>query len=161
MDKGQSSRPDTCKGHNIDSLYAYFERWLLSIEELNRERFAALEKQTSLIFTSNKEAVGKAEDAQKAYNAQHNDLTRKMEVQATAFVGQQQFGDAMKQIDQRIADIKSALDTINASGGARREAIQEHRATTQFTVAQAIQIVLGVLGYVVAIGAILWKSGTK
>lgn len=157
MDKGhqgQTSRPDTtCRGHSIDSLYAYFERWLLSIEELNRERFAA-----------NKEAVAKAEEAQKAYNAAHNDLTRKMESQAAQFVNRERLEDIVKGFDAQVESLKASIIQLQAgavAGGARREVVQEHRQTTQFTVAQAIQIVLGILGYVVAIGALLWKSGTK
>ncbi len=158
MDKGLSGRPDSCKGHNIDSLYAYFERWLLSVEELNRERFSALEKQTALIFTSNKEAVGKAEDAQKAYNMQHNDLTRKMEVQAAQFVGRERFDDTVKQFDLRIADIKAVLDGINAAGGARREVVQEQRRTTQWTISQAIAVAFGLSGFAVAVFEFLRQS---
>ncbi len=147
----QTSRPTGCKTHwSPDALYAYFERWLLSIEELNRERFAA-----------NREAVSKAEDAQKAYNAQHNDLTRKMESQAAQFVNREKLDDMVKGFDAQLEAIKKAVALLEAgllAGGVRRETVRENRQTVQWTVGQFIAVALGLLGFAVAVFEMLRHS---
>ncbi len=150
MDKGQTSRPDTCRGHSIDSLYAYFERWLLSIEELNRERFAA-----------NKEAVAKAEEAQKTYNAQHNDLTRKMEAQAAQFVNRERLDDMVKQFDAQVESLKASIVQLQAgavAGGARREVVQEQRQQTQWSIGTTVAVVAVLVAVItpIAVALIEW-----
>lgn len=90
-----------------DEQTSYFERWIKSFEALMderdrryAERFEAMEKLTAAAFTSNERAIGKAEEAQRAYNTSHNDLTRKMEAQAREFVHRELFESKLEALER-------------------------------------------------------------
>src|SRR6185436_4362323 len=159
MEKGHSIRPDDCKTRwNVDSLHAHFERWLLNLEkhydarlseikEATATALSAVEKQTNAAFSANKESVLKTEEGQKAYNAQHNDLTRKMESQANQFIGREKLDDVTKQFDAKLATIKEEIARLQegiSAVGVRRETQQEHRQTAQWGLGQVIATI-GVL----------------
>jgi len=169
MEKGHSIRPDDCKTRwNVDSLHAHFERWLLNLEKHYDARLAemkeatatalvAVEKQTNAAFAANKESVTKTEQGQLAYNAQHNDLTRKMEAQANQFIGREKLDDVTKQFDAKLATIKEEIARLQegiAAVGVRRESQQEHRQQANWTVSQVISVIFGLLG-VLAFGLAL------
>ena len=159
MEKGTSIRPDDCKGRwNVDSLHAHFERWLLNLEKHYDARLAemkeatatalvAVEKQTNAAFAANKESVTKTEEGQKAYNAQHNDLTRKMEAQAARFVDRERLEEYEKRFDGKLETLKADIGRLqegSAAGTGRRETQQEHRQTAQWGLGQVIATI-GVL----------------
>jgi hypothetical protein len=155
MDQRESSRPADCGGFTIASQHAYFERWLLLLEKRYDEKFeamsqatatalSAVEKQTSAAFAANRESVIKSEDAQKAYNFQHNDLTRRMEVQAEKFVTRERLDDASKTFDAKLEILKKDVDALlkgSAANVGRRELVQERRQIAQFGIGQLIAIV--------------------
>jgi len=161
MEKGHSIRPDDCKTRwNVDSLHAHFERWLLNLEKHYDARLAemkeatatalvAVEKQTNAAFAANKESVTKTEQGQLAYNAQHNDLTRKMEAQAARFVDRERLEEYEKRFDAKLEALKEDIGRLQesrAEGGGRRETQQEHRQQANWTVSQVISTIFGLLG---------------
>jgi hypothetical protein len=156
MDKGQSSRPDDCKGRwNVDSLHAHFERWLLNLEKHYDARLSeikdatataliAVKEQTAAAFAANKESVTKTEEGQRAYNAQHNDLTRKMEAQAARFVDRERLDEYEKRFDGKLEAIKADIGRLqegSSTAVGRREVVQEHRQTVQWGIGQVIALV--------------------
>jgi len=172
-DTGHSSRPDAdCKRWNVDSLHLYFERWLVLLEkqydgkffeikEATDKALVAVRELTAAAFAANKEAVFKTEEAQKAYNAQHNDLTRKMETQANQFVGREKLDDVEKAFDAKLAMIKADIARLQEgilATGVRRESQQEHRATAQWTAGQIISTLIAIIGFGLAIVAMVYKS---
>src|SRR6185436_4243929 len=172
MEKGHSIRPDDCKTRwNVDSLHAHFERWLLNLEKHYDARFseikeatqtalAAVEKQTNAAFAANKESVTKTEEGQRAYNAQHNDLTRKMEAQAARFVDRERLEEYEKRFDAKLEGVKvdvARLREDGATGAGRRGQQQETRQTTQWTVGQVLATLFAVAGFALAIVAMLLK----
>jgi hypothetical protein len=173
MDKGQSSRPADCGGFTIASQHAYFERWLSNLEKHYDARLSeikdatataliAVKEQTAAAFAANKEAVTKTEEGQRAYNAQHNDLTRKMEAQAARFVDRERLEEYEKRFDGKLEGLKvdiGRLQEAGAAGAGRLGQQQEHRQTAQWGVGQAVYVLLSVLGYLVAIGVLFWKAG--
>jgi len=159
MEKGHSIRPDDCKTRwNVDSLHAHFERWLLNLEKHYDARLAemkeatatalvAVEKQTNAAFAANKESVLKTEEGQKAYNAQHNDLTRKMEAQAARFVDRERLEEYEKRFDAKLETVKADIGRLqegSAAGTGRRDQQQETRQTVQWGLGQVIATI-GVL----------------
>ncbi len=164
-DPGQHRAESSKELFNLEGLRKLFESRIAGIELLQTERdkryedrFSSLDKatekaltavkeQTAAAFAANKESVIKTEEAQKAYNSQHNDLTRKMETQAGQFVSRERLEDVVKRFDAQVETLKSAivqLQSVAAAGGARREVVQEHRQQTNWTISQLIAIVLAI-----------------
>jgi len=173
-DTGTSSRPDAdCKGRwNVDSLHAHFERWLLNVEkhydarlseikEATATALIAVEKQTNAAFVANKESVTKTEEGQRAYNAQHNDLTRKMEAQAARFVDRERLEEYEKRFDAKLETLKADIGRLqegSAAVGERRATQSEQRQQSNWTIGQAITIAIVIAGFVVALIEVLLKS---
>jgi len=160
-DQGHSSRPDAdCKRWNVDSIHAHFERWLLNMEkhydarlseikEATATALIAVEKQTNAAFAANKESVTKTEEGQRAYNAQHNDLTRKMEAQAARFVDRERLDDYEKRFDTKLESLKADIGRLqqgNAAGTERRVTQSEHRQQSNWTVTNVISVIFGLAG---------------
>jgi len=172
MEKGQSSRPADCGGFTIASQHAYFERWLLLLEKRYDEKFdamadatstalTAVEKQTAAAFAANKESVIKTEDAQKAYNLQHNDLTRKMEVQAEKFVHREKMDDVSKAFDAKLESLKKDIDALQQSRAAivgGKEERTEQRQTMQWGIGHAITLAVVLAGLIVGLIEALLRS---
>lgn len=188
-DPGQSSRD--CRGKfSIEGLQLYLESKIDAIVQLQNERakhaddrfialdtstekaLAAVEKQTAAAFAANKEAVLKTEEAQKLYNLNHNDLSRKMEAQAAesakqqaaqaaSFVGREKLDDVVKQFDGKIDLLKQAITTlqqIDAAVSGRREQTQEHRTQANWSAGQHLAVILAIVGWALAIVGLLWKT---
>ena len=181
-DQGHSSRQDAdCRGgaFTIEALKLYLESRISAVETLQNERYhwsldkfkaldnstekalAAVEKQTAAAFAANKESVLKTEEAQKAYNFAHNDLTRKMEQQAGQFVNREKLDDVVKQFDAKFESLLSEIKHLQAGSaetGGRRVQQQENRATSQWTTGQVLSTMIAVIGFGLAIAAMLLKS---
>lgn len=174
-------RPNEGKGDHftVASQQAYFERWLVSLERLMDERdrryderfrsldsatekaLAAVQNQTAAAFLANKESVAKTEDAQKAYNFAHNDLTRKMEAQSAKFVDRERLDDAAKQFDTKIEALKSEIKHLQAAiaeTGGRHVQQQETKQQLNWSIGQAITIALVIAGLVVGFIEMLLKG---
>jgi len=173
MEKGQSGRPDEGKGRwNVETLHAHFERWLLNMEKHYDARLSeikdatataliAVKEQTGAAFAANKESVTKTEEGQRAYNAQHNDLTRKMEAQAARFVDRERLEEYEKRFDSKLDALKSDIARLQEDRAAvigRLGQQQETRQTVQWTFSQVLTVVLAVAGFAIAIAAMLVKN---
>jgi len=176
-DQGHSSRPDAdCKRWNVESIHAHFERWLLNIEkhydarlseikEATATALIAVEKQTNAAFAANKESVTKTEEGQRAYNAQHNDLTRKMEAQAARFVDRERLEEYEKRFDAKLETVKAEVGRLQKQSAAvdeRRTTQSEHRQQSNWTIGQVITVIFGLLGtltFVFALIQFFLKSG--
>ncbi len=135
----------------------YDER-LDAMEKATATALTAVEKQTAAAFAANKESVVKAENSQKDYNHQHNDLTRKMEVQAEKFVLRERLDDVAKALELKTDALKLLIDALqkhNAAGAGRREVVQEHRATAQWTIGQIISVAFGFVGVAAFVFAVI------
>jgi chromosome segregation ATPase len=152
MDRGQSSRPEDCKGSTftVASQHAYFERWLLNMEELNRERFGAI-----------KEAAKETKDAQTAYNERSNEFRGQLDDQAKRLMAREEALAKFMTYDEKLEDCKREINKLRE---AHMEAIgrtvqrSENRATAQWTIGQAISIALVIAGFVVALIEVLLKT---
>lgn len=75
---------------------------------------AAVKEQTKSSFEASEKAIVKAEEAQKAYNASHNDLARKMDEQNKATIPRPEAQTRFDALEEKIASIKN---TLAASSG--------------------------------------------
>jgi len=91
---------------------------------------------------ANKAAIGKAEDAQHAYNNLHNDLLRRLDQQSKEMIGRIEFGLALKSLESGIADLRSSRDT----GAGRDTATDTVRTGQRWIVGTAISSFLTLLG---------------
>lgn len=66
---------------------------------------AAQEKLTSQAFSASREAILKAEESQKSYNQQHNDLSRKMEGQYREMIPRSEFTLSMTALNEKITSL--------------------------------------------------------
>ena len=96
---------------------------------LQEERFtaakdavnAALVAQKELVsaaFASSEKAIVKAEEAQKSYNSNHNDLTRMMDQQYERMIPRT---EAIDKIDGVRAELSAKLDVLRGEVGGLRE----------------------------------------
>jgi hypothetical protein len=67
---------------------------------------AAQKEQTKSSFEASKEAIGKSEQSQTIYNAGHNDLSRKMEVQYSTMVPQTEARLKWDSVDKAIEGLR-------------------------------------------------------
>ena len=169
MEKG--TKPDECKRWNVETLHEHVSLWLVRLEkhydarlieikEATATALIAVEKQTAAAFAANKESVLKTEEAQKAYNLQHNDLTRKMEAQAARFVDRERLEEYEKRFDGKLESIKADIGRLQesrAEGGGRRVQHQETQQTVRWGIGQTIALV-GVLTAILVVLIEVLKS---
>ena len=175
-DPGTSSRQEAdCQAGK----QAYFERWLVSLERLMDERdrryedrFTALDRatekalvavreQTAAAFKANETAIGKAEDAQRSYNERSNEFRGQLDDQAKRLMAREEALGKFGVVDEKIEDIKRELSKLRESQmetGGRRVQQQENRATSQWTTGQVLSTLIAVIGFGLAIAAMLLKS---
>ncbi len=75
---------------------------------------AAADKQTTAAFLSSEKAIVKAEEAQRSYNATHNELSRKMDDQYKIMMPRV---ESEKMFDRFKEDIQSLRESRSESGG--------------------------------------------
>jgi len=125
-------------GHHEPSLRE-LSRQIDGIEALLNERDRRYDER----FLSAKEAVAKAEAAQTAYNANHNDLTRKMDAQYAFMLSRTEADSRFHNHDEKIDEIKKDLASLRESrseGSGRRE-------QTNWLLTLAIGIIGLILGF--------------
>jgi len=76
---------------------------------------SATEKSTSAAFNSSEKAITKSETSQTVYNANHNDLSRKMEAQYKEMLPRSEADSKFKALDEKIADLRESRSVT--SGG--------------------------------------------
>lgn len=85
-----------------------------SAETAVASALAAAEKQTMAAFLSSEKAIVKAEEAQKSYNATHNELSRKMDDQYKVMMPRV---ESEKMFDRFKEDIQSLRESRSEIGG--------------------------------------------
>ncbi len=176
----RTSRPsEPHRGFNVDSLFAYFERWLLGMEELHTERdrnyqdkfrllnessekaLMAVEKQTSIAFGANKEAISKAEDAQKSYNERSNEFRGQLEDQAARLMGKDEALSKFSTYDEKLDECKAEIIKLREAhmqAVGRKEQIAEVKQSSQWSAGQLLSTIIAVVGFGLAIIAMVIKA---
>lgn len=99
------------------------ERDKLYTERDNSRRTAveaaltAVKEQTKASFDASEKAIVKAEEAQKAYNVAHNDLSRKLDEQNKATMPRSETESRFHALEEKIGEIRETV-TANAGKGA-------------------------------------------
>jgi phosphopantetheinyl transferase (holo-ACP synthase) len=99
-------------------------------DEAVKAALVANEKQTHAAFAASKEAINKAEESQRSYNATHNDLTRKMDQQYKEMVPASEARLKWESTDKEIGEARRELGVIRESisretGALRMELMRE------------------------------------
>lgn len=109
----------------ITTLFNFLKELIVEHDKLYDARFkaaeiavnaalAAQEKAVAAAFLASEKAIVKAEDAQKAYNVAHNDLSRKMDEQSKGTMPRPEIVGLFKSLDDKIsASQKSFQDKID------------------------------------------------
>jgi hypothetical protein len=162
--------------------FTYVEKVMDERHQLYKERaesqktavddaLVAVKEQTAQSFTSSEKAIFKAEDSQKAYNAGHNDLSRKMETQYSSMVPYAEAKLKWESVDKAIeslrrdfsdsksfhqADINGlrvelmreiqSLRESRSKGTGAQEATERDRARSMAIIGLAITTILAVAG---------------
>jgi len=126
-------------------------KWLLlskleAVREINDERdrlykerdesrttavdaaLTAVKEQTKASFDASEKAIVKAEEAQKAYNVAHNDLTRKLDEQNKATMPRSETEARFHSLEEKVNEVRHALATGAGAGMGGRAAIDASRA---------------------------------
>jgi len=69
---------------------------------------SATEKSTSTAFNSSEKAITKSETSQTVYNANHNDLSRKMEAQYKEMLPRTEAESKFRSLEEKIADLRES-----------------------------------------------------
>lgn len=100
---------ETLLVHIISLLEAVEKRFLEIVARIDSE-FKAQKELNSTIAGAAEKAITKAENAQRDYNTQHNDLSRKMEQQYAEMTPRTEFGLRIASVDDKIATLKEDLE---------------------------------------------------
>lgn len=106
---------------------------------------AANKELTAAAFAASEKAIVKAEDAQKSYNAGHNDLSRKLETQTKESISRLEHTADLRRVDEKLDEIKKELQNLRdaRSIGAGKD---EAHASTRLDVKWVIALALGLVG---------------
>lgn len=114
-------------GWTIDTLKALLdERDTVYTERDNARRIAveaaltAVKEQTKASFEASEKAIVKAEEAQKAYNVAHNDLSRKLDEQNKATMPRSETETRFHGLEEKISDLREIV-TLSTGRGAGYE----------------------------------------
>lgn len=123
-------------------------------ETAGDKALAAAEKLTAAAFAASKEAITKAEEAQRAYNVSHNDLIRKMDAMIPRTEFDQRFRDAAERVDDlkkrydlEIADLRESR-SMGTGQASQRGAQQDF---SRWLIGLGIMTALSLLGSALAI----------
>lgn len=146
----------------VQGLRAFFEARLNGMRELLDERdrlyrerddsrrvavdaaLSAQKEQTKASFEASEKAIVKAEEAQKAYNASHNDLARKMDEQNKATMPRTETESRFLGLQEKVDEVRNAM----ASGGgviAGGKAVKDESRSN-------VALVVAFVGVLLAIG---------
>lgn len=114
-------------------------------KEMVKAAFDSAEKAVLTALTAQKEAVIKAEEAQRAYNTSHNDLLRKQEL----MIPRPEFVSAVERVSERIDETKAALASLDVSRGkstGKDEGLELAKANQRLLISIGVPLLLFVLG---------------
>jgi hypothetical protein len=139
---------------SMENLAKERDKWYA---ERDRDRQAGVEKaltaakeQTASSFAASKEAILKAEEAQRAYNTSHNDLARKMDEQNKATMPRRETEERFRGLEEKIHEIKTAFASGTSMNVGGREVKADARAN--------IAIAVSVIGMLVTLALLLVRG---
>lgn len=109
---------------------------------------AAAKEQTRDAFNSSEKAIVKAEEAQKSYNASHNDLARKMDEQNKATMPRMEIDSRFKNLEEKLALLTGSFSAGSGAQAGAREAKDDGRAN--------ISILVSIISVIIAVGSIIF-----
>jgi hypothetical protein len=136
--------------HALKAAFDAFKELMAERHERYGERAEAAQTAVDAAFASSKEAILKAEEAQRAYNTSHNDLLRKQEM----MIPRPEFVGIVERINERIDEVKSAIASLDVSRGkgtGRDEGLEIAKANQRVILSVGIPILLFVLGIAVKV----------
>lgn len=135
----------------------YLERIMDERDRLYDARFRAAEIAVVSAFDAQKEAIGKAENAQTAYNVAHNDLAHKMELQGKETMPRPEILGLFKAEQEKLLVLQNSydarLEALRASFDKDQENVGKEIASLRETRSAAsgkAQTMNAVWGYIVA-----------
>jgi hypothetical protein len=130
-----------------ENLAAERDRWYA---ERDKDRQSQVEKaltaakeQTASSFAASKEAILKAEEAQRAYNTSHNDLARKMDEQGKATMPRTETESRFRTLEEKVNEVRTGVMVGGGTLQGARAVKDESRAN--------IAVALSVLSLIAAI----------
>lgn len=107
----------------------------------------AIKEQTSAAFIASKDAIVKAEEAQKAYNQSHNDLAKKLDSQNQATMPRVETENRFKAMEEKVALLTGSFTAGSGAAQGAQSFKQETRAN--------ISLIVAVIGSVMGVGGVL------
>jgi hypothetical protein len=132
----------------------YDERFEAQKDAVQAALVAAKEL-TAAAFAAAKEAISKSEVAQTAYNATHNDLTRKMDAQYKEMLPRQEADARFKGVEEKISELREFRSQYSGHEVQRVES----RGTSQWAVTAGIAIAGIIVAVAIFAVGILVKFG--
>jgi len=139
----------------LEELTTARDRWYT---ERDKDRQTSVDKaltaakeQTASSFAASKEAILKAEEAQRAYNQSHNDLARKMDEQNKATMPRTETEARFRALEEKVNEARNGLGAIGATNTGARSVKDETRAN--------IALVISILGMLVTLAVLLFRAG--
>ena len=115
---------------------------------------AAQKELTNGAFASSEKAIVKAEEAQKSYNASHNDLARKMDEQNKATMPRTETESRMANIEGKINDLREGRSRMIG----KDQALSDAGVATRWVIGLAIAVALAIAGNVITLGVFFLKG---
>lgn len=135
-----------------------YEQSFVAAKENVAFALAAAKEQTAASFGASEKAIVKAEAAQNQYNASHNDLTKKMDVQYSQMLPRPEAITMLRSLEEKIDDLKKGLSDLQltrSEGLGRQLQTQGSKENTKWVITVLIAIVSGMIGAAGAIVGIL------
>lgn len=167
---GETKRSES--GWTVDTLKEYLEQRIATLEkadfalrEINDERdrlykerdesrrtavdaaLTAVKEQTKASFEASEKAIVKAEEAQKSYNASHNDLARKMDEQNKATMPRTETESRFSSLGEKVEELRRTLAQGGGLVSGGKAVKDESRANTMLIVSLLMAFV-GFIGLV-------------
>jgi hypothetical protein len=92
----------------LDGFKELFRSEIAAVRELFRTQLAAQKELTNQAFVASRDAIVKAEESQRVYNATHNELSRKMESQYAHMIPRTEFERAFEGLDDLVRKLEGA-----------------------------------------------------
>lgn len=109
---------------------------------------AAAKEQTRDAFNSSEKAIVKAEEAQKSYNASHNDLARKMDEQNKATMPRMEIDSRFKNLEEKLALLTGSFTAGSGMQTGAQVAKDDHRAN--------ISLLISIISVLVVVGGVIF-----
>ena len=97
----------------LASYIAHNEALRVVADSALKSALAAQKELVAAAFAASEKAIQKAEDAQRAYNANHNDLSRKMEEREKETITRREALDKIEALQKQIAELRESRSEVD------------------------------------------------